>query len=75
MACSCIYNKYDQQKRHYSPSYDLPLGSADSLKKSRGWCQTSLQAAQIWIRWNCCSDSTLSETLYSKYGTLCSAKP
>ncbi len=43
MACSCIYNKYDQQKRHYSPSYDLPLGSADSLKKSRRWFfQTSL---------------------------------
>ncbi len=43
MACSCIYNKYDQQKRHYSPSYDLPFGSADSLKKSRRWFfQTSL---------------------------------
>ena len=50
MACSCIYNKYDQQKRHYSPSCDLPLGSADSLKKSRRWSlYTSLQAAQIWI--------------------------
>ncbi len=50
MACSCIYNQYDQQKRHYSPGYDLPLGSADSLKKSQRWfLQTSLQAAQIWI--------------------------
>lgn len=78
MACSSIYNKYDQQKRKNPPRYDLPLGSADSLKQSRWWfLQTSLQAAQIWIspgRTIAPTDSTLTETRHSKQGTTCSAQ-